>query len=116
MRIRDWSSGVCSSDLGPVSIGFHLALELGLDRQRQVEAPADPLVLAARKIDRAGIDADQFTRAVADESVGERRFARRRSCGETRDIVVGDRKRTRLTPVTNTHLVCRLLLATKTTK
>src|SRR3546814_7680139 len=68
MRISDWSSDVCSSDL---------------------EAPADPLVLAARKIDRAGIDADQFTRAVADESVGERRFDRRRRCGETRDIVVG---------------------------
>src|SRR3546814_20599722 len=61
MRISDWSSDVCSSDL----------------------------VLAARKIDRAGIDADQFTRAVADESVGERRFDRRRRCGETRDIVVG---------------------------
>src|SRR3546814_14509224 len=78
-----------------VSIGFHLALELGLDRQRQVEAPADPLGLAARKVDRAGIDADQFTRAGADESVGERRFDRRRRCGETRDIVVGaavDRK------------------------
>src|SRR3546814_18032445 len=89
MRIRDWSSGVCSSDLGPVSIGFHLALELGLDRQRQVEAPADPLVLAARKIDRAGINADQFTRAVSDESVGERRFDRRRRCGETPDFVLG---------------------------
>src|SRR3546814_5129634 len=79
MRISDWSSDVCSSDLPHRHLEAAPAARPGGDDGRQ-SRPARPP--PAPYSSRAGSAA-------------------------------GDRKSTRLTPVTNAHLVCRLLLAKK---
>src|SRR3546814_2879874 len=95
MRISDWSSDVCSSDLG-----------VGLDQQRVDAFGADaPGVLgdlpwfdrlAPALVDGVGLE------------LGKDGFGGRRGGGEQQD-----RKSTRLNSVTNAHLVCRLLLEKK---
>src|SRR3546814_3897731 len=91
MRISDWSSDVCSSDLAAlilrdlVFIGGEDLGDLGLDRTG-----------VARLLQSLAID---------DHARGVAAFEH-----------LLDRKSTRLTPVTNAHLVCRLLLEKKKNK
>src|SRR3546814_1298221 len=86
MRISDWSSDVCSSDLGWPPRSDHDLLE-----SSDHEFFAGWLSVHQR-----------------DSSVPCRR---RGAAGSLREAL--DRKSTRLNPVTNAHLVCRLLLEKK---
>src|SRR3546814_10494120 len=92
MRISDWSSDVCSSDL---------AFDAGNLVECHVEAVAAELAmlnflkLFAQLV--IGLWPDRLLEFGEDHGVLARR----------------DRKSTRRTPVTNAHLVCRLLLEKK---
>src|SRR3546814_5404915 len=108
MRIRDWSSDVCSSDLlgaghYPIIVGVHAALLVVLFLAVDRETPIlwAPFVLflllqVARLWVIASLGRYWTTRIIAVPHVP-------------------DRKSTRLNPVTNAHLVCRLLLEKKNT-
>src|SRR3546814_1611714 len=76
MRISDWSSDVCSSDLFP---------HAGIIEQRKVRLDL-PVYGYPEGAQRSRVDV------------------------HFHDDLGRDRKSTRLTPVTNAHLVCRLLL------
>src|SRR3546814_7192901 len=107
MRISDWSSDVCSSDL------LRVAALLGQQPQAAVvwhpaeviEGPVDPARIAEpvsgaqRFVGR--IEADDPTVLVVDRTQRDRgaiaKIGREHVC----------------TPVTNAHLVCRLLLEKK---
>src|SRR3546814_8122821 len=115
MRISDWSSDVCSSDLGRVGA-------VGAAGERQgLAAAAAPVDLApvaaaaglrhpvgtAEPPERLGGLPDlaraPFADALeAEPGNGGGGMARQHG-------TVGDRKSTRLNSVTNAHLVCRLL-------
>src|SRR3546814_6989543 len=94
MRISDWSSDVCSSDLLVVK-AQRLRRPAG---DRQIALPADPLDLESRA--QPVVAADVIA---AHEGAVGRDAAR----------IAEDRKSTRRTPVTNAHIVCRLLLEKK---
>src|SRR3546814_10315400 len=87
MRISDWSSDVCSSDLD-ITVDA-IAAALGVAVEIHPEARA---MLLAYYETRGGLTEARLRMARAP-----------------------DRKSTRLTPVTNAHIVCRLLLAKKKT-
>src|SRR3546814_9284560 len=100
MRISDWSSDVCSSDLGTfVSRALMGAVMGWCDREPRIRSIVAQLprvnVYARDYLERSGF------RYCDDESAPGLVRMRR------------DRKSTRLTPVTNAHLVCRLLLEKK---
>src|SRR3546814_10770002 len=108
MRISDWSSDVCSSDLlveervVDEHHARHLRQPLGrrhgarmVDR-RQV---AQPRLAEQGHVDREG----ERAQAAVGADVARGLFAP--------DML--DRKSTRLNPVTNAHIVCRLLLEKK---
>src|SRR3546814_1238051 len=115
MRISDWSSDVCSSDLGDES-GFQPVGRF----QRFIPFPQ-------RRFDAAAVgDVEHGEKCVA---VGQRHggelqmppVLQRQTAAALAAVGGGgadevDRKSTRLTPVTNAHLVCRLLLEKKITK
>src|SRR3546814_6923576 len=86
MRISDWSSDVCSSDLDE-AVRQPGRGDDGLDTLSGVRP-------VHRHVDRARCRSEGFQprRAI------------------TFPVADADRKSTRLTPVTNAHLVCRLLL------
>src|SRR3546814_8401324 len=111
MRISDWSSDVCSSDLGGDAVadldrhGFddaasrlpqfldmadHLAARVG-DRHARFDREH------ARAVCRAGSCGGKLTETALEAA---REIGRAHVC----------------TPVTNAHLVCRLLLAKKNTQ
>src|SRR3546814_3613868 len=141
MRISDWSSDVCSSDLAGQSqehrdhgghghnrsIGENLPTGRHLTGyNRQHRHPGIRIVRLDEKSERPEMrrcpEKDK-----REERKWERRYVARRgypadqgrkSASSTADNdVLGrpalDRKSTRLTPVTNAHLVCRLLLEKK---
>src|SRR3546814_5218833 len=105
MRISDWSSDVCSSDL----FGLAAALGVIIDDMRNhwcVIARDDILHQPALHDDgdlRHVIDSGRRRRG-GDRDTGERRGP----CGEHCLIEIG--RAHVWTPVTNAHLVCRLLL------
>src|SRR3546814_3763877 len=95
MRISDWSSDVCSSDLKK-ALGFHfVAIDEVIDQFGRV-------ILAAQRnlLHRVRHDLHKRRRWQPVEGVLD-------------GAAVVDRKSTRLTPVTNAQLVCRLLLEKK---
>src|SRR3546814_6194924 len=114
MRISDWSSDVCSSDLA-------LAVDLLGDVGRGQLA-----IMRLAAGHRHGVVEQNL---VGDVDLGGDRGAQRQQAGMEigavpeigedvlfvgeRCLADPDRKSTRLTPVTNAPLVCRLLLETK---
>src|SRR3546814_7705099 len=125
MRISDWSSDVCSSDL-PATRGRPmvnlLPLSPGETIQTVLPLPEDEdswkdlhvmFATANGTVRRNSMDA--FANIPSNGKIAMR------FDDESDDRLIGvalltDRKSTRLTPVTNAHLVCRLLLEKKNTK
>src|SRR3546814_1433161 len=91
MRISDWSSDVCSSDLSAIARGWMHMRTWGIWA----------LVVAAL----CALAALSWWWAVGSQSRVDPEF--------TQAFIDLDRKSTRLNPVTNAHLVCRLLLEKK---
>src|SRR3546814_2183293 len=52
MRISDWSSDVCSSDLGSSALIFHL---LGMDRESRSQVTTEELHLIVAEASRSGV-------------------------------------------------------------
>src|SRR3546814_9050625 len=119
MRISDWSSDVCSSDLalflGRLAVGYSVRAFIlynlilpSLFGAVWMTAIAGATI-ALDQQSGAGLYA--ILTAQGPDPVLFRLFS---ALGG--GPVVADRKRTRLNPVTNAHLVCRLLLDKKTHK
>src|SRR3546814_5096413 len=118
MRISDWSSDVCSSDLAG-AVHPHLAADeaaagVGLQPDRPGDIGAQIVAVDDARI--FGIDEDiepeaglgrQFDQGIADD-----RALVRSDAGEARDDEAIGRAHVR-TPVTNTKLVHRLLIEKK---
>src|SRR3546814_4607147 len=103
MRISDWSSDVCSSDL-----------EARRQRHAAVEMDQDAVAF-----DIDAIDGRREARRAGDPT-GEKRKNKGHEPILPRPVRTGpakihgrDRKSTRLNSITNAHLVCRLLLEKK---
>src|SRR3546814_6986007 len=122
MRISDWSSDVCSSDL-PVNglpapfaslpcCPFRLRLTVWLIPR------AFSFASSGNSERRSGHDKLNFIplRRVRSHHQSDRICHRSRSGSGSTTLASQDRKSTRLTPVTNAHLVCRLLLEKKKNK
>src|SRR3546814_9874332 len=117
MRISDWSSDVCSSDL------LHLDHPPGARLLDQVEL--DGAAVGARPLDVVeNLAIALLALGLGDCHAGDAcehgiAYARRQvGCGNRADLgggTVGDRKSTRLNPVTNAHLVLRLPLGKQKT-
>src|SRR3546814_2362766 len=106
MRISDWSSDVCSSDLSERCLR-NLRNILAIDQN----APGLHIIEAEEQ-------ARDGRLACARRPHDGKRLPRRNVDVETvKDFPICsvDRKSTRLTTVTNAHLVCRLLLEKKKT-
>src|SRR3546814_9015746 len=106
MRISDWSSDVCSSDLAEQAVPLRLEGAV-VDRLRLLDLAVGPAP-------------DAFWRSQSDLDL-VKRLRLRRGVHEVHQFLVHaqvlpDRKSTRLNPVTNAHLVCRLLLEKKKKK
>src|SRR3546814_8208628 len=106
MRISDWSSDVCSSDL----IGFHQIP----DRDTvTIDAPGDRRAdLRVLEIEPGAL---QGGPGANELGLGSEIVVLPLVHGAQRDVAARgqDRKSTRLNSVTNAHLVCRLLLEKK---
>src|SRR3546814_5451280 len=108
MRISDWSSDVCSSDLGNSLCG-----------------PSRATMLTGRQSNAHGFTQNGqhfdnsswvWPRALAQAGYTTAMFGKWHINGTPKGIGFDDwkdRKSTRLNPVTNAHLVCRLLLEKK---
>src|SRR3546814_3374649 len=127
MRISDWSSDVCSADLAAAAQGGgQLCLSRARGRREPVRAQLARPDPRARRAD----DPDRARRRRADE------LCRLECVGRPRDLLALSRppaqgagaargialaaarseEHTSETPVTNAHLVCRLLLEKKNHK
>src|SRR3546814_7825847 len=114
MRISDWSSDVCSSDLNgsrnAVSgSGSSTMSDWWMPRQPEMLEPSN--ILPSSNSVGSMIDLGKVTWCCTP-----RMSEKRRSTNSTRWSAMSfsiDRKSTRLNPVTNAHLVCRLLLEKK---
>src|SRR3546814_8604832 len=105
MRISDWSSDVCSSDLVD---GLLMNAPGGLaESKRSIGENARPPL--DRQIHERALAAFAAGRGSGQAKEGTAAFLAKRPPRWAE----GDRKSTRLTPVTNAHLVCRLLLEKK---
>src|SRR3546814_2566269 len=136
MRISDWSSDVCSSDLrthradagqgpdnhrqllGPRGQGyFHGSGCVGGGALKALSPSGERVGRGGRMRDRRLIEfAKQMRREQTEPETRlwlELRGQRFQRIKFRRQKVIGDRKSTRRTPVTNAHLVCRLLLEKK---
>src|SRR3546814_3386111 len=71
MRISDWSSDVCSSDLAGIRVGLTEALA-------EIDAPADLRIDGPVEIDRPLVERDQIAVGITGHAVGERRLDLRR--------------------------------------
>src|SRR3546814_1889329 len=107
MRISDWSSDVCSSDLLSVVAGkVHYLVGgcMAFGNRLAVIAADDPDGLRSqRHPGNAGDGKRARSCTAANDTAAETHDTARRR----------DRKSTRLNPVTNAPLVCRLLLEKK---
>src|SRR3546814_7844952 len=115
MRISDWSSDVCSSDLRitnckcPRAGRLHCVVRTGI------------LILwMGSAYQSASRCEQQSSPAGIRSSISSKRLSRSDFCFSKQlegmkmgDSPTADRKSTRLTPVTNAPLVCRLLLEKK---
>src|SRR3546814_3725537 len=115
MRISDWSSDVCSSDLCGARAAWGDLPQLGLHSDQGAAALVGGLSLyhACRCLWAVGGEA--FVRSGQDRGAqpqggGAAQRGRDRPDEEEQGHGGQDRKSTRLTPVTNAHRVCRLLL------
>src|SRR3546814_6206026 len=117
MRISDWSSDVCSSDLFRISAAV-LQLELHLRRATTARYVTGKQLLAqaqhigARLLD---VHEDRIQPLDRGERVGLRSGDERADGVCRATDAAGEIGRAHVcTPVTNAHLVCRILLATTT--
>src|SRR3546814_1448505 len=102
MRISDWSSDVCSSDLFPVEAAFMPCMMHGLVRKRGIVVVGGMERFKSRHLDIV----------VAGVVIGLR-SADANGCVDAREhhFKLNEIGRAHVcTPVTNAHLVCRLLL------
>src|SRR3546814_3923746 len=106
MRISDWSSDVCSSDLFKAEFSATDARS-SPELHRPNGAIVMQLQTKGSELMRRNLKTLLSTAAVVAALAGGPAVY---AYAETPI----DRKSTRLTPVTNAHLVCRLLLDTKT--
>src|SRR3546814_4913893 len=108
MRISDWSSDVCSSDLPEACRTAWAACW----RDSRATTTAR---FWSRKPAARSWPTTWWSRPATAACCSRPRRSRRRSSswGPAASATPTDRKSTRLTPVTNAHLVCRLLLAKK---
>src|SRR3546814_1697925 len=100
MRISDWSSDVCSSDLSDGQVG-HVVVVHDIE-MNPVGAGGDNILYF---FPQAG--------KVSGQQAGSNTGGLGSRHGREFLWCEVDRKSTRLTPVTNAHLVCRLLLEKK---
>src|SRR3546814_2338578 len=98
MRISDWSSDVCSSDLPFSGIMFVFRCKRA-DRIKLLLWDGTGLVLVTKRLETGTF---RWPRFVDDEAGDGCRF-----------LVGRSEEHTSGTPVTNVHLVCRLLLEKK---
>src|SRR3546814_4765407 len=120
MRISDWSSDVCSSDL-LLAAGKDVLFDIDWQGGQQLYQEAGPDVVRVFILPPTMDELERRLRARdtdSDEVIAARmaRAANEISHWDGYDYVLIDRKSTRLTPVTNAHLVCRLLLEKKKKK
>src|SRR3546814_7332594 len=101
MRISDWSSDVCSTDLVQ-SVSRPCVVPFVVVGEGAVSRSACGLAGACRSTSEEG------SSTWPSHHPSAHRRSWRRCC-----LQLQDRKSTRLTPVTNAHLVCRLLLEKK---
>src|SRR3546814_3299472 len=104
MRISDWSSDVCSSDLQIPRLAVTGDLVMDVTTRHVGEGEVDPNIGSR---DRTG-------HPWRNEGISQ--GALKGQAWHNDDRWLGDRKSTRLTPVTNANLVCRLLLEKKKEK
>src|SRR3546814_10852587 len=117
MRISDWSSDVCSSDLR--ARGVRMSTVTVQDLAKELNRPVDELL---SQFGEAGVSATNAESPVSgDDKVALLNYLKQKTGGvtaaEPRRITL-KRKIGRAhvgTPVTNAHLVCRLLLENKKT-
>src|SRR3546814_4122047 len=129
MRISDWSSDVCSSDLiaameaAPADL-FREALKLHEGFPIAERGPVErfvmppPLAVVAQRLLASHGSFEGKTIVVPQTSTGISAAALPKAASivtyvTDKDARGRDRKSTRLNPVTNAHLVCRLLLEKK---
>src|SRR3546814_1583198 len=119
MRISDWSSDVCSSDLQPRLARAFEPLRLGApaafaeQREHFGEVHRPPIDIALDMTAPQPADERQIVMRL-DPLGGRLHVERAREPDDRRaDRGVQDRKSTRMTPVTNAHLVRRLMLEKK---
>src|SRR3546814_5301535 len=112
MRISDWSSDVCSSDLkGLVASGQRLGGSCGVACEvpwRKVVTPHGPRVEHRRSTGRTAM----ATRLGAPRSAAAPDQSDMAEAATRADLAKIGRAHV-CTPVTNAHLVCRLLLEKK---
>src|SRR3546814_1231118 len=119
MRISDWSSDVCSSDLD--AIADRLFVRAADLPEGEVRVPLKEIHLnrCPALIQWEHLREPDFQRLAIDPAVVEARAARLRAvppalAGTVRRVFVIGRAHV-CTPVSNAHLVCRLLLDKKKT-
>src|SRR3546814_7307808 len=119
MRISDWSSDVCSSDLSPfgqvgppahkhedqAQIAERIGGEGGGGARHRHDRAAYRRAGAARQVERHAIEGDRGGKRFARHHVANRGVPRWRGKRCSTADKKGDRKSTRLNSVTNAHLV-----------
>src|SRR3546814_9653788 len=123
MRISDWSSDVCSSDLILPRQDARQEMRLLLGRAESVDDRTDHRETKGHQADAVGARGlfrpdETLRRGPAGATIFDRPrgrdpalFVENFMPGE--EILLGDRKSTRLNSVTNAHIVCRILLEKK---
>src|SRR3546814_1634786 len=119
MRISDWSSDVCSSDLRRCVDDMELVRAMALIRQYRPSAqvPIGPEIVFRHMHIPVCINYGLCVLGLRDADPGDEGY----DCSHGNDsgaehlhgCASSDRKAHVCTPVTNAHLVCRLLLETK---
>src|SRR3546814_2859565 len=110
MRISDWSSDVCSSDLVITAVDQEKFLQAGVGNPDFYRVCESYFPCGSPLENDAGLDmirpggVERAKKMLADAGYDGTKVVLMQPT---------DRKSTRLTPVTNAHLVCRLLLEKK---
>src|SRR3546814_2076017 len=114
MRISDWSSDVCSSDLGQLSRTHRLRRPSARIRSARGSPHGAPGRRAGGYEGQGGRRAGRVVPATLEHNKNILRAESSHSRGGRRCLT--DRKSTRLNSVTNAQLVCLLLLEKKNNK